>query len=301
MSFVAATGRTQLSTLTTTQLEAALAEARAHDKSLPDSEHIHAFFESLSRDEVAAFADALRARLMVETGMLDRFLADGLDPLVEDTQLVLPFSVVRVSEDELATFTPYAGRSRACYSGGVIYAAPELPRLRARLITFAERGVLGHDLMHETYHGFQDDGGLFASPADLVEELLRGGPTEARVALLEAHAWFCCLPGFRDEVLIAAIAGAYHVDRRELLVEAFRRIRELVALAYSNLEIAGMVGAARWDPDAGCYPRLDAAVEQAAALQGIDAGDLADLLNRQRLIHRIEAVRAMGIAREMTK
>ncbi len=289
----------ELCALSTAELEALLQQEKAYNSTLPGGESLRLFFESLGEEELLLFVEALQERIVAETDLLDRFTRLGLDPFAPDlTQLSLPFPLEVVPQEAVAgaALRPV----KAWYKEGTIYVLGEAPSLSERLSLLARRGIIGNDVFHEVFHGLQDGVELYHSLDELLETLGDGGD-QAKVALAEAHAWLCCLPGFRHEVLIDVIGASYAIKRREHLRNAFELLYGLAVLGLNDEEVARLVGRARWCEEKGRYIELHDARQRLLARHGMDKDDLAEQVERQKLIDRIQAIRAVGIARELVQ
>ncbi len=289
-----------LCSLTVADLGALLHEEKAYNAGLPSGESLRQFFVSLGHDELLLFVEALRARMAAETDLLDRFARLGLDPFTPDlTQAPLPFPLEIVPEEEVAgaALRPV----KAWYKEGTIYVLGRAPSLSERVSLLARRGIIGNDIFHEVFHGLQDGVELYHSLDELLETLESDGGDQAKVALAEAHAWLCCLPGFRHEVLIDVIGDTYAIKRREHLRSAFDLLYGLAVLGLGDEDLARLVGRARWSDQKVSYVELHEERERLLAEQGLDHDDLAARVEKQKLIDRIQAVRALGIARELVQ
>ncbi|MBI4317961.1 MAG: hypothetical protein HY675_05680 [Chloroflexi bacterium] len=280
-------------------LEAILEDLKQYNATLPSDERIHGCLYQVNETDVMLLASELRRRLKCETNVLDALESVGLDPFSPDlASHEVPFPVQFVTPEDIQRLHHYPRRSSACFKGGTIFIGGELPGLRERLATLANRGILSNDLFHEVYHGFQGSERRFASLDEVLELIAHGHATEAEVALAESHAWLCSLRGFKDDVLIRVIKENYDIKNEALLVAAFEAINGLNALGYSDKEVGELIGTARWDASTQRYSPLDKVLEAAAADRGFDKEGLAAEVRKRKLLERIHAVKAMGIAAE---
>lgn len=282
------------------QLEAVVDGLKRVATTLPGDEQIQRHLHSLDREELAAYAEQLTCRLKKETTVLDDLHAEGLDPFVHDLrEVTVPFTVKYVSPEEIQAMSRFPKRTSACYRGGTIFIGGELPQLRDRLATFATRGILANDLFHEVYHGFQDDELRFATMEELLDYLASPHTAEWKLALAESHAWMTCLPGFKDEVLIPVILENYGIEGRHYLEAAFEVIRALHALDVTDREIGKLISQARWDEEAKSYTVLMEEIDRLVKLHGHAPEELDALIERHKLVQRIQVLRGMAIAAEL--
>lgn len=285
-----------LADLSLEELELLLEEEKEYNRALPDKAALAEFFKGLSHEELLAFVAELQARLENETELLDRFTRLGLDPFAPDLLCVpLPFPLEVHAPGEV----PVA--SRAFFQDGTIHLNSTLPTLRERLVLLASRGIISNDLFHEVFHGLQEGITLYSSVEDVIADVVGEGKGEARKALAEAHAWLCCLPGFRHDVLIKAISASYKIDDERQLEEAFDLLYSLSVLGLSDEEIGSLVGCASWCEQHETYKELAKERERIMAEAGITEADLERAMERRQLIERLQGVRAMGIARELVQ
>ncbi|TAK32496.1 MAG: hypothetical protein EPO21_15095 [Chloroflexota bacterium] len=290
----------ELAQLSIADLEQILADEKTYNEALPSGEELTAFFEGLITEQLEAYAIVLAQRLRSETEVLTWFESEGLDPLALDlAQLDLPFPVQLVTPEQ-AEIIPAQLDGRAWYRGGTIFVNGALPTLRERLARLATQGILGNDLFHEVYHGFQDGLDKFHSLEEVLEAL-HTVPHEWRVALAEVHAWAFCLRGFKEETLIPILRNSYNVEDVESLVAAFEIIHSLAALGLDGVQIASLIGKTRWDVERKRYTYLEQVRDELMAEQGYSQGELEHLTSKKKLIERIQAVRAMGLARELCR
>lgn len=286
--------------LSVSELESLVDAQKRYNSALPGDEDIRRHFASLDNGQLIAYAQELADRLQEETTVLDPLQAEGLDPFARDLRdTYVPFPVKYVSHEELQKMNGYPKRTSACYRGGTIFVGGELPGLRERLATFATRGILSNDLFHEVYHGFQDGELLFASMEELLDYIANPRPAEWRLALAESHAWMSCLPGFRDDVLIPVILENYGIGDRRYLEAAFETVRALDALGLSDREIGRLIGQARWDEHAKGYKALTEEIERLARARGHTPAELEAVVEKHKLMERLQALRGMAIAAEM--
>ena len=161
----------ELAQLSVADLEETLAEEKRYNEDLPRGEQLTAFFAGLTTEQLEAYAILLAQRLRTETEVLTWFESEGLDPLALDlAQLDLPFPVQLVTAEQ-ADLVPERLDGRAWYRGGTIFVNGALPTLLERLTRLATQGILGNDLFHEVYHGFQDGLDKFHSLDEVLEAL----------------------------------------------------------------------------------------------------------------------------------
>lgn len=278
------------------ELHALLDLEKRYNQTLPGREEITVFFERLSDGELRSYVRSLQERLDRETEVLHRFASLGLNPFVHDL-LDLPLPV-RVVTNAGGTGTIDDG-AVATYRDGTIFLAGEAPGLVERLILFAGRGIIGNDLFHEVIHAMQGDGDLYHSAEEVLESLIGSLPDQPRLALAEAHAWTACLPGFRHELLIDVIGSCYSLTRPELLQSAFDLLYRLWILGVGDRDLAKLVGSARWCDIAATYLELETELERRLHVVGASRQDLELEVERRKVIERLQAVRAVGIAREL--
>ena len=289
-----------LALLSIPQLEELLEQEKDYNQSLPSGDELRVFFESLSNDQLHLYVDALQQRLSAETELLDRFARLGLDPFAADlAQAELPFPVRRVPREQAPDGA--AGLVNAYYRNGAIHVVAEPPTLAKRLTLLASRGIIGNDIFHEVFHGLQDGVDMYHSLEDVLGAIEADDGDQARVALAEAHAWLSCLPGFKQEVLADVIGASYRIDRSEHLEAAFELLYGLAVLGLSDEEIGRLVGAARWCETRGGYVELLDERERLLARSGLSREELDQQVERRKLIERIQALRAVGIARELVQ
>lgn len=282
------------------ELEAMIEAQKQRSATLPSDEQIQRRLSALDDRQLKGFARRLEQRLREETTVLDSLDAAGLHPFADDLRDVeVPFPVMYVSPEELQVMNRYPKRTSACYSGGTIFIGGELPELRDRLTTFATRGILTNDLFHEVYHGFQEGELTFASLEELLDYVTNPSPSVWRLALAESHAWTSCLPGFKDEVLMPVISRNYAIDEMEYLEAAFEVVSALRALGLSDREIGKLIGQADWDEDNRRYTGLMDEIERLAETHGHSPAEVASVVQKHKLMQRIQALRGMAIAAEI--
>jgi len=115
------------------------------------------------------------------------------------------------------------------------------------------------------------------------------------------HAWTFCLRGFREETLIPILQTSYNLEDVESLVAAFEIINSLAALGLDGMQIASLLGKTRWDVEAKRYAYLEQVRDELMAEQGYSHGELEHISSKKKMIERIQAVRAMGMARELCR
>lgn len=282
------------------QLLALLDLVKEQNKRLPAENEIRAFFARLTQPQLEDFARGLQLRLRQETTVLDSLDEERLDPFAPDLRDVdLPYPVQHVSARELQEMNPFHREVGAFYRGGTIYVGPNLPDLRERLVTLATRGILSNDLFHEVYHGHQDGDVHYASLEDVLHSLINPRPVEWKLALAESHAWLSCLRGFKDEVLIPVIRTSYEIENVEFLVRAFKLINGLNALGVSDKQVGALIGKTHWDEEFGGYVALERELRRLMAEQGHTDKSLDGEVDKRKVIERIQALKATGIAAEL--
>lgn len=282
------------------QLLSVIELIKRRNTKLPGEAEIRGHIGRLTQRQLEDFALSLGLRLRLETAVLDQLLEEGLDPLAPDLrEIELPYPVLHVTEDELREVNPFHRQVGACYRGGTIFVGPSLPDLRARLVTLATRGILSNDLFHEVYHGHQDGDVHYASLDDVLHSLVNPHATEWKLALAESHAWLCCLRGFKDEVVMPVIQVSYEIENTTFLDRAFYTINGLNALGLSDRRVGELIGQTHWDDEAGEYAVLESELRSQAAAKGHTEASLKDEIEKCKLIERIQALRAMGIAAEL--
>ncbi|MHB1415785.1 MAG: hypothetical protein ACYC1C_11080 [Chloroflexota bacterium] len=287
-----------LALLSYEDLERMLEAEKKNNKAFDCGSDCVSFFEGLSDVELLAYVELLRSRLEEETEMLERFARLGLDPFVPDLlSIPLPYPTRTVEPG-----APEVGSAgvAAFYSNGEITVVGEPPSLAERLALLASRGIISNDVFHEVFHGLQDDRTEYTSLADVLEAVERNEDAEeAKTALAEAHAWLACLPGFRHEVLIDVIGSCYSFEDEKRLGVAFELLYNLIVLGLDDEAIGQLVGEATWCDERRVYPELDQEVERLLELAGMTKADLERERERSHLVERVQAVRAVGIAREL--
>jgi len=288
-----------LAALSLGELQSLLEAQKEYNRSLPGDKTLRSFFAALSDEELLKYVALLQTRLERETELLERFTRLGLDPFAADL-MDLPLQFPLLTADDAADGCTLTDGAQACYRGGAIYLASPPPPLAERLTLLACRGIIGNDVFHEVFHGLQDGVELFHSLEDVLNTAALGDD-QAKVALAEAHAWLRCLPGFRHEVLMDVIGASYNIERREHLQVAFELLYSLVVLGLSDEEIGRLVGHARWCEKKQSYLELEQARARLLAANGLSPADLAEAVERSKVIERLQAVRAIGIARELVQ
>ena len=282
------------------QLLSMIESIKEQNAGLPGETVIRAHLGSLTQRQLEDFASRLRERLAEETTVLDPLHAEGLDPLARNLrEIELPYDVEHISAETLQDINPFHREVGAFYRGGTIYVGPNLPGLRDRLVNLATRGIVSNDLFHEVYHGLQDGDVHYASLDDVLHSLLNLHPTEWKLALAEGHAWLCCLRGFKDEVLMPLIQTSYEIDDVGYLERAFKIVNGLNALGMSDRQVGELIGQTHWDDQTGEYAVLEPELRRMAGEKGHTEASLQEEIEKCKLIERIQALRAMGIAAEM--
>jgi hypothetical protein len=290
--------RVDLNDFSLDDLEQLLTREKTHNQQLPGDENLAVFFGQLDPERTTAFVVQLKRRLEKETDILDRFAKLGLDPFAADLlSLPLPFPVKICKAD--SSDSQALRSARAFFRDGTIHLVSELPSLNERLTNLASRGIIANDLFHEVFHGLQKGLGAYRSIADVLDVIVGADDGTACTALAEAHAWLCCLPGFRHEVLIDVIGSSYNIERDEHLRVAFNLLYSLTVLGLSDEEIGFLVGAASWSEEAGSYSELELERERRRCLAGLSKEGLEMEMQRRMLTERVQGVRAIGITREL--
>lgn len=292
----------ELASLDVEGLRAVLAGEKEYNRLLPCGDTSSTFYAGVSDERLEALARALRIRLETETDLLDPFLRLGLDPFAADLLAQgTPFQVEVV--DALDSTSLLGGHASACFRQGVILHVGAPPGLRQRLGDLARRGFIGNDLFHEVIHGLQNGAGYFGSLADVIHLIENDGyeAAQARTALAEAHAWLRTLPGFKPKVLIRSIAAAYGLTYPAQLQAAFVLLWGLIVLGEDDTQLGRLIARANWHIETETYPLLQARTRDLCQQQALSPDQLAALRERRLMIDRIQAVRAMGVARELSE
>ena len=285
--------------LSSAELEMLVSAQKEHNQAIGCAEDLHESISCLSERDLHTLATRLHECIVAETDLLERFIRLGLDPFTPDLlELPLPYPVVVMPE---ASACALSG-ARACYRQGIIHLAGEPPSLAERIALLATRGIIANDLFHEVFHGLQDDGQDFHSLEEVLDAVAASevGVPDHKVAVAEAHAWLCCLPGFRHDLIAEVIGGCYRIEGRGLRA-AIDLVYGLAVLGLDDEQIGKLVAQATWCPERGIYVELERERERLLALAGWTLGDLADAIARQHLLDRLQVMRAVGIARELAR